>query len=143
MLLVQRHLLDASPRPPAEQVALRAERAMFLKRRWRATAEDGVEFGFNLEARLCSGAVIHRTETADYVALQEPEPVFHLACASAAQAALIGWQLGNLHFPVEIGDGWLRVSQDLAVRQWSEREGWAVEEVVVVFHPLRTTPHAT
>ena len=28
MLLVQRHLLDASPRPPAEQVALRAERAM-------------------------------------------------------------------------------------------------------------------
>lgn len=143
MLLVHRHLLDASPRPAAEQVCLRAERAMFLKRRWRATADDGLEFGFNLETRLTSGAVIHRTEAADYVVVQQPEPVFQLGFATAAQAALIGWKLGNLHFPIEIGAGWLRVAPDLAVSQLAEREGWPLAEAVVVFHPLRATPHAS
>ena len=67
MLLIQRHVLEASPRPVEEQVRLRVERRMFLKRRWRASAEDGLEFGFDLAGRLHSGAVSHRTEAGDYV----------------------------------------------------------------------------
>lgn len=143
MLLIQRHVLDASPRPPAEQVRLRAERRMFLKRRWRAVAEDGVEFGFDLAARLHSGAVIHRTEAADYVVLQEEEPVYEIRYTDAAQAALIGWKIGNLHFPVQIGEGWVRVTRDLAVTQLCEREGWAVTGADVIFNPLRVTAHAS
>jgi urease accessory protein len=54
MLLIQRHVQVASARPAAEQVRLRVERRMFLKRRWRGTAEDGVEFGFDLAGRLHS-----------------------------------------------------------------------------------------
>ena len=142
MLLIQRHVLYASPRPAEEQVRLRAERRMFLKRRWRGTAEDGAEFGFDLAGRLHSGAVIHRTATVDYVILQEKEPVFEIPYESAAQAALIGWKIGNLHFPVQIGDGWLRVTQDLAVTQLCEREGWSLKEADVIFNPLRVTPHA-
>ena len=143
MLLIQRHLLDASPRPAAEQVRLRVERRMFLKRRWRGTAEDGVEFGFDLAGRLHSGAVIHRTEAADYVILQEEEPVYEISYTDAAQAALMGWKIGNLHFPVQIGAGWVRVARDLAVTQLCEREGWAVTETEVIFNPLRVTPHAS
>ena len=127
----------------AEQVRLRAERRMFLKRRWRAVAEDGVEFGFDLTARLHSGAVIHRTEGADYVISQEEEPVFEIGYTDAPQAALIGWKIGNLHFAVELGEGWLRVTQDLAVTQLCSREGWAITEKQVVFNPLRVTPHAS
>lgn len=143
MLLIQRHVLDASPRPAAEQVRLRAERRMFLKRRWRGTAEDGVEFGFDLAGRLHPGAVIHRTEAADYVIWQEEEPVYEIRYESAAQAALIGWKIGNLHFPVQIGDGWVRVTQDLAVTQLCGREGWPMREAEVIFNPLRVTPHAS
>lgn len=143
MLLIQQHLLEASPLPPAAQVRLRVERRMFLKRRWRATAEDGVEFGFDLTGRLHSGAVIHRTESVDYVILQEEEPVYEITFPDAAQAALIGWKIGNLHFPVQIGDGWIRVTQDLAVTQLCEREGWPVTETEVIFNPLRVTPHAS
>ena len=143
MLHVQRHPLNASARPAAEQIWLRAERSLFLKRRWRATADDGLEFGFNLESRLTSGAVIHQTEAADYVVVQQPEPVFQIRCDGAAQAALIGWKLGNLHFPVEIGEGWLRVAPDLAVSQLAAREAWPLTEAVVVFNPLRATPHAS
>jgi urease accessory protein len=143
MLLIQFHVLDASPRPVAEQVRLRVERRMFLKRRWRAVAEDGVEFGFDLTGRLHTGAVIHRTETADYVIQQEEEPVYEIRYTDAAQAALVGWKIGNLHFPVEIGAGWLRVTRDLAVTQLCEREGWAVTEAEVIFNPLRVTAHAS
>ncbi len=143
MLLIERHVLEASPRPAVEQVRLRAERRLFLKRRWRGTAEDGVEFGFDLTGRLHSGAVIHRTEAVDYVILQEEEPVYEIRYTSAAQAALIGWKIGNLHFPVQIGEGWLRVTRDLAVTQLCEREGWTVAEADVVFNPLRVTPHAS
>ena len=74
MLLIQRHVLDASTRPVEEQVRLRVERRMFLKRRWRATAEDGLEFGFDLAGRLHSGAVIYQTEAVDYVMIQEDPP---------------------------------------------------------------------
>ncbi len=143
MLLIHRYVLDASDRPAGEQVRLRVERRMFLKRRWRGVAEDGVEFGFDLAGRLHSGAVIHRTDAADYVILQEPEAVYEIRYASPAQAALIGWKIGNLHFPVEIGDGWLRVTCDLAVTQLCEREGWPLREAEVVFNPLRVTPHAS
>ena len=143
MLLIQRHVLDASTRPLEEQVRLRVERRMFLKRRWRATAEDGVEFGFDLAGRLHSGAVIHRTETVDYVILQEEEPVYEICLGDAAQAALIGWKIGNLHFPVEIGESWVRVTRDLAVTQLGEREGWVMSEAEVIFNPLRVTPHAS
>lgn len=143
MLLIQRHLLDASSRPAAEQVRLRAERRMFLKRRWRGTAEDGMEFGFDLAGRLHSGAVIHQTEASDYVILQEEEPVYEISYSTPAQAALIGWKIGNLHFPVQIGDGWIRVTRDLAVTQLCEREGWPLVEAEVIFNPLRVTAHAS
>ena len=143
MLLITNHVLANSPRPVAEQVPLRAERRMFLKRRWRAVAEDGVEFGFDLTGRLHSGAVIHRTEGADYVIFQEEEAVYEISYTDAAQAALIGWKIGNLHFPVEIGDGWMRVPQDLTVTQLCDREGWAITEKQVLFNPLRVTPHAS
>ena len=143
MLLIQRHVLDASTRPVEEQVRLRVERRMFLKRRWRAVAEDGLEFGFDLEGRLHSGAVIHQTEAVDYVMIQEEEPVYEIRLADAAQAALIGWKIGNLHFAVEIGEGWVRVTRDLAVTQLCEREGWVVAEAEVIFNPLRVTPHAS
>lgn len=143
MLLIQRHVLDASPRPAEEQVQLRVERRMFLKRRWRGTAEDGTDFGFDLAGRLHSGAVFHRTEEADYVILQEAEPICQISYADAAQAALIGWKIGNLHFPVQIGEGWLRVTRDTAVAQLCQREGWAMTVAEVIFNPLRVNPHAS
>lgn len=143
LILVRRHVLEESPRPAGEQVCLRAERRMFLKRRWRGVAEDGVEFGFDLEGRLHSGAVIHRTEDRDYVVRQEEERVYELKFKGAAEAALMGWKIGNLHLPVEVGEGWLRAVHDLAVAQLCAREGWDVQEKDVVFNPLRVTPHAS
>ena len=143
MHLIHRHLSEASARPASEQVRLRAERRQFLKRRWRGVAEDGTEFGFDLEARLPDGALVFRTEAYDYIVLQEPETVYVVRPGSADEAALIGWKIGNLHLPVEISGGLVRVLHDPAVRQLCEREGWPVLEETVIFKPLRVVPHAS
>lgn len=141
--LIHRHLSKTSARPASEQVCLRAERRQFLKRRWRGVAEDGTEFGFDLETRLPEGAVIFQTDGHDYIVLQEPETVYVVHPANADEAALIGWKIGNLHLPVEIADGMVRVLHDPAVRQLCEREGWPLLEEMVLFKPLRVVPHAS
>ncbi len=141
--LVHRHLSEASSRPVPERIRLRAERRQFLKRRWRGVAEDGTEFGFDLEARLPDGAVIWRTATHDYIVQQEPEPVYVVRLGSAEEAALAGWRIGNLHLPVEITGGAIRVLHDPAVRQLCEREGWPLSEETALFKPLRVVAHAS
>ena len=143
MHLVQRMVAESSTRPEVERVRLVAERRLFLKRRWRGVAEDGTEFGFDLESRLKNGCVIHREDRADYVVLQEPELVYEVALESPEQAALVGWKVGNLHLPVEVTGNVVRVVHDPAMRQLCEREEWIVSERTVVFNPLRVTPHAS
>jgi urease accessory protein len=105
-------------------------------------AEDGTEFGFDLDERLPDGAVIFQTDAHDFVVWQEPELVYVVRPGSPDEAALIGWRIGNLHLPVEIVGGALRVLHDPAVRQLCEREGWPLVEETVVFKPLRVVAHA-
>jgi urease accessory protein len=142
-LMVTRMLAAAPARPGVERVTLWAERRLFLKRRWRGVADDGVEFGFDLESRLQDGGVIHQTPEADYIVRQRPEPVYVLQPATAEEAALAGWKIGNLHMPVEITDREIRAQHDPAVRLLLEREGWRFEERTLVFNPLRVTAHAS
>ncbi len=132
-----------SARPEDSQIILNAERSMFLKRRWRGVASDGVEFGFDLEDRLKDGCVIFQTDVTDYVIRQIPELVYQIQMTSPDFAALVGWKVGNLHFPVQITGAWVRITHDPAIRQLLEREGWAFEEATVVFNPLRVMPHAS
>ena len=143
MILIQRMLSDSSLKPETEQVELLVERRLFLKRRWRAVAADGTEFGFDLETRLKHGCVIHQTESADYVVRQQPEMVYQVRPNSADEAALMGWKIGNLHLGVQVVDGVIRITHDVAVLQLFEREGWSFKEVSVVFNPLRVTAHAS
>jgi urease accessory protein len=143
MHLIHRALLQISIRQESEQIKLLAERRQFLKRRWRGVAEDGTEFGFDLESRLANGCVFFQTETRDYVIQQEPELVYEVLVSSPAFAALVGWKVGNLHFPVEITGDVIRILHDPAIAQLLEREGWAHQEVMVVFNPLKAMPHAS
>lgn len=143
MILIQRMIAERSARPPDAQVEILAERRLFLKRRWRAVAADGTDFGFDLESRLKHGCVVHQTEALDYVVRQQPETVYQLQLQDPEQAALAGWKIGNLHLPVQIVGGLVRVVHDVAALQLFEREGWPFEEALVIFNPLRVTAHAS
>jgi urease accessory protein len=142
MHVIQHPLAPVSSLALEKQITLAAERRQFLKRRWRGTAADGMEFGFDLEARLTDGCVIFQQAGNDYVVRQLVEMVYEVPLESAAQAALVGWKVGNLHLPAQILDQSIRVLHDEAMAQLLEREGWSYSEPEVVFTPMKTMAHA-
>jgi urease accessory protein len=141
MILIHRMISPEARQP--NRVPVSAERRMFLKRRWRGVAGDGTEFGFDLESRLCDGALIHQNGNLDYVIQQEPERVCEIDFKSPQQAALIGWKIGNLHFPVQVLTESIRVENDPAIQQLCIREDWTYQEISVVFQPLTVAAHAS
>lgn len=142
MQLIQRMLEEASSLPPEKQITLSAERHQFLKRRWRGLADDGTEFGFDLESRLIDGCVIHHENGNDYIVRQLPETVFEVTFDSPDQAALVAWKTGNLHMPAQILPNCIRVLHDDAMKQLLEREGWSFTEPTVLFSPMKAVPHS-
>lgn len=141
MLLIHRILAEASSLPPEQQVVLAAERRQFLKRRWRGIAEDGTEFGFDLESRLIDGGVIFQKGNRDYIVRQLPEIVYQISCETPAQAALVGWKVGNLHLPAQIVENAILVLHDEAMTQLLEREDWEYSEPEIIFTPMKALPH--
>lgn len=142
MHLIQNSIASVSALPEEMQVTLATERRQFLKRRWRGIAEDGTEFGFDLENRLTDGCVIFSTGGRDYIVRQLPEKVYELHLESSAKAALVGWKVGNLHLPAEILGNSIRILHDEAMSQLLAREGWEYTEPEVIFTPLKAMAHA-
>lgn len=125
-----------------KSVSLHASRSEIAKRRWRGVAEDGAEFGFDLERPLAAGSVFFQTESTYYVLVQEEEAVLELDLAEAPYTARLAWMLGNLHMGVEITGECMRVVDDQAVRQLFDREGVGYRPAVRLFRPLRGVAHA-
>ncbi len=142
MHLIQRMLAEQSTLPPEQQVVLHAERRLFLKRRWRATAADGTEFGFDLESRLTDGCVVLHDNGTDYLVRQLPETVYQIPFENPAHAALVAWKTGNLHLPAQILDDSILVLHDEAMTQLLKREGWLFTEPEVVFTPMKAMAHS-
>ena len=141
MHLIQRMLAERSMLPPDRQVVLQVERRIFLKRRWRATAPDGIELGFDLDSRLVDGSVVFHRDGFDYVVCQQPETVYRIPFENPAHAALVAWKTGNLHLPAQILDDALLVLHDDAMTQLLKREGWSFTEPDVLFTPMKVMAH--
>jgi urease accessory protein len=141
MHLIESMIAVKSDKPPENRIELAIERRKFLKRRWRATASDGTDFGFDLESRLTDGCVIYQDGNTDYIVRQLPEKVYEVAFTNPAEGALIGWKVGNLHLPAQIMEGSLRILHDDAMKQLLAREGWPFTEPEVLFTPMKAMAH--
>ncbi len=141
MHLIESMIAVKSDKPPENRIELAIERRKFLKRRWRATASDGTDFGFDLESRLTDGCVIYQDGNTDYIVRQLPEKVYEVAFTNPAEGALIGWKVGNLHLPAQIMEGSLRILHDDAMKQLLGREGWSFTEPEVLFTPMKAMAH--
>jgi urease accessory protein len=123
--------------PPLPRIALAVDRLLLAKRRWRGTADDGTDFGFDLSMPLSDGAAFFASESAYYCIAQKPEPVLEVALISKlAPVARLGWTIGNLHFPIQVTDEVIRVPDDSALRQLFEREKIPFTEAERVFNPF-------
>lgn len=118
------------------RVFLKVDRRVLAKRRWRGQAEDGKDFGFDLEAPLRHGTYFHVEEEKNYLIDQKPEPVFRVPYPNQQEAAHRAWQVGNLHFPAQFTESYLLVEGDLAVRHMLGRNQIPFEESIEVFQPV-------
>jgi len=120
------------------EVAVRVERLKLAKRLWRGGAEDGVEFGCELEKPLGHGDVIWQSATARYVVRQEEEEVLEISLQVAPSAAAgIGWAVVNLHLELMSEATRLLTPDDKAARQLLERIQVSFRETRAVFRPGR------
>ncbi len=138
MQLIDEHLAVWDRALP--QIGLRVDRLTLAKRRWRGVADDGCEFGFDLDRPLVdgeaffsrgSGRLRHRAK--QRTGPRNPSAEFGV---HAADAARLGWMIGNLHFPLAIEGEMLRVADDPALRQLFERERISFTARDAIFQPL-------
>jgi urease accessory protein len=119
-------------------VLLRVDRLKLAKRLWRGKAEDGTEFGFELERALQPGVTFWETELCRYVIEQESESVLAISLIVAPSAAAgIGWSVGNLHMELQAEADRLLAVDDPAVRQLFIRIQVPFEATMAVFRPGR------
>ena len=128
--------LDPIPGQRRTIVDIPVDRHTLAKRRWRAVAADGREFGFDLEHALDNGDAVFSFGAVVYRIAQTPEPVLKLSLPTAADAVRLGWLLGNLHFRLAVDHGAVYAPDDPAVRQLLEREHIHFHPVETVFQPM-------
>ena len=134
--------LIRSALPPTEdsrpEIAVRADRSKLAKRLWRGAADDGTDFGFELESPLRHGDLVWATPKARYVIRQEKERVLEIPLdVPPDAAAVIGWAVGNLHFAIEAQPSRLLAPDDPGLRRSLERLGIHYHESIEVFQPHR------
>ena len=128
----------AQPNAALPEIALRVERLTLVKRLWRGIADDGTEFGFELEAPLKHGDTFFQSATARYTVQQHPEAVVEVALDVAPSvAAGIGWAIGNLHLELHSEPTRLLASDEPAVRQLLDRLKVPFKPTTAIFRPGR------
>jgi urease accessory protein len=128
----------APPDLARPEITLNVSRIMLAKRLWRGTADDGMEFGFELAAPLQHGETFWQTAAGRYVVRQQPESVVEvLLDLPPSAAAGIGWAIGNLHLELSAEPGRLLAPDEPAVRQLLDRLGVPFRTTTAVFRPGR------
>lgn len=140
------HSPVVDPNDALTEVPLRVERLTLAKRLWRGIAEDGREFGFELNSPLKHGETIYQDASVRYVVLQTDEPVVEISLEMASSAAAgIGWAIGNLHLELAAEATRLIAPDEPAVRQLLERLKVPYRRTTAIFRPGRFArgEHAT
>lgn len=120
------------------EIVLPVDRLVLAKRLWRGVADDGTEFGFELEAPLRHGDAFWQTRTIRYVVHQRPESLVEISLELAPSAAAgIGWAVGNLHLELSAEPARLLALDEPAVRQLLGRLQVPFKPVVAIFRPGR------
>jgi urease accessory protein len=128
-----------SPSPGTlQEVLLPVDRHTLAKRRWRAAAEDGREFGFDLAEPLRDRIPFFQEAGATYLIAQQPEPVLEIQLPTPPEAARLGWLIGNLHFTLDLAGNTILTPDDPALRQMLTRERIPFTPASRVFHPFRS-----
>jgi urease accessory protein len=125
-----------------DRISIVVDRHKLARRRWRGTAEDGTDFGFDVTEALSHGDCVLVKDHTAYVIEQSPEACFLVPIDEGKTAAWLGWMIGNLHFKAAFSEEGILVQDDLAVQQMLERESISYEKVRRIFQPSKSGGHS-
>ena len=125
-----------------KSISIPVDRHKLARRRWRGTATDGTDFGFDVSDALAHGDCVYTAERIAYVIEQMPEDCFLISLKEAKESAWIGWMIGNLHFKAAFSEEGLLVQDDLAVEQMLDREHIHYYRVQRIFQPSKQGGHS-
>lgn len=132
------HAPVAEPNLKLREITLSVDRLTLAKRLWRGVAEDGVEFGFELNMPLMHGDTFFENSEGRYVLYQYPEALLEISLNMApSAAAAIGWAIGNLHLELSAEPTRLLVADEPAVRQLLGRLAVPFRQTNAIFRPGR------
>ena len=117
--------------------ALRLPFEQRQKSRLRARLVSGEEVGLMLPRGevLRGGDLVTASDGRIIEVIAQPEPLLHVECATPAALARAAYHLGNRHVPVEVGDGYLRLTPDHVLRQMLLGLGAILREIEAPFEP--------
>ena len=134
MILVER-LPTAVPAPgsSADTVVLTWEER--AKTRQRVTTQSGRDVAIKLPTgtRLPPGTLLLLGDDFHIEVIAAEEDVWLIRAPDAGTLVRVAYEIGNRHFPIEIGDGWVAVRYDHTLVELWERLGVAGERVTRPF----------
>lgn len=123
-----------------EAIRVLLDRHTLSHRRWRTTAEDGLDLAADLTTPCANDDALWIEGNKVYRVSQAPEPVIEIALPNTLSAAAqLGWFLGNQHLPAEIGASWVRLEANDQLADLLGRRGIDFEWKQAVFSP---PPHS-
>lgn len=119
----------------AAQLVLPFERRQ--KSRFRATLSTGEEAGVMLTRGtiLRGGDLLVASDGRVIEVVAAPEQVLHVECATPLELTRAAYHLGNRHVPVQVGEGWLRLSADHVLEDMLKGLGAGVSSLEAPFEP--------
>lgn len=108
-----------------------------IKSRLRTRLASGEEAVLKTErgAILRGGEYLSAEDGRVVLVVAAPETVMHVTCANQFELTRAAYHLGNRHVPVEIGDGYLRITADHVLGEMLLGLGANVEERKAPFEP--------
>jgi urease accessory protein len=107
------------------------------KSRLRAKLVSGEEAALMLPRGeiLRGGDKVSASDGRLFEVIAAPEKLLHVECASPAALARAAYHLGNRHVAVQVGDGFLRLSEDHVLEEMLRGLGATVTHVEAPFEP--------
>jgi urease accessory protein len=107
------------------------------KSRLRTTLVSGEEVGLVLPRGeiLRGGDLVTASDGRVIEVLAAPEKLLHVEAASPTDLAKAAYHLGNRHVPVQVGEGFLRLSADHVLEEMLKKLGAKVTHVEAPFEP--------
>jgi urease accessory protein len=108
------------------------------QKRWLfAALVSGEEVALKLPrgATLRGGDLLLAADGRVVEVIAAPERVVHIECAASSDLARLAYHLGNRHVPVQIGHGFLRISENHVLEEMLRRLGAKLKIIEAPFEP--------